>query len=332
MPQKTKHIPVIQTQYARIFVELFAKHGFDLHQLLRDSELPADLMQQNSDFVPAQSLKRLIYLVSAQLGVTNLADLLTLAFRHNIIPKLVGRLNEYDTVGDVLKEADTIFSADSPGSTVYCDDEHGQLWFSRKTNIDADQPFQWNELFSILYIQEFISALTNQQWHANKVRLQGSEYDIVKSVLDDQCQIFISQDSTAVYIPPEIASHPLSLHQTSPQPITWHTSFTDSVFEALHPYCNEQSLNINEAAGILGFSVRTLQRKLKEEHTSFRKLKESIILSIACDLMEQDKSLTFISRQLGYQNISHFSRAFKRISGLTPKLYKKSLLNIDSLP
>ncbi|GAM59385.1 transcriptional regulator, araC family [Vibrio ishigakensis] len=41
--------------------------------------------------------------------------------------------------------------------------------------------------------------------------------------------------------------------------------------------------------------------------------------------MEQGKTLTFIAKQLGYQDISHFSRAFKRITGLTPKLYKKSL-------
>ncbi|MFA0349736.1 AraC family transcriptional regulator, partial [Vibrio sp. 10N.222.55.C6] len=34
---------------------------------------------------------------------------------------------------------------------------------------------------------------------------------------------------------------------------------------------------------------------------------------------------TYISSQLGYTNISHFSRAFKRVSGLTPKIYQRSI-------
>lgn len=49
------------------------------------------------------------------------------------------------------------------------------------------------------------------------------------------------------------------------------------------------------------------------------------MLSVACELLEEGHSLTYVSSQLGYANLSHFSRAFKRVSGLTPKMYKDSV-------
>ncbi|WP_261836452.1 helix-turn-helix domain-containing protein [Vibrio ishigakensis] len=325
MPKKRKQVPVIQTQYAKIFVELFAENGFDVHQLLRDADLPSDLMDSNSDYVPSESVKRLLYLVSAQLGVTNLADILSLSFKRNIIPKLLDGISGYDTLRDVLEDIDSIFTFDSPGSSVSYSVEHGQHWFNRHTKTEYQSEFQWKEIFPILYIEQFISMLIGKPWRAEKVRLQGAEYDIVKSVLDSRCQIFVMQDKTGVCIPEEFLDYKVSIKQSTKQPIEWHASFTDSVFETLRPYCLEQNLTVEDAAEILEYSVRSFQRRLKEENTSFRKIKDSILLSLACELMEQGKTLTFIAKQLGYQDISHFSRAFKRITGLTPKLYKKSL-------
>jgi AraC-like DNA-binding protein len=132
-----------------------------------------------------------------------------------------------------------------------------------------------------------------------------------------------------VLIPNDILQLPIQLtsKDLSPKPalVEWHTSFTDSVYELLKPYMKEQDLSIEDAAQLLNFSVRTFQRKLKQENTSFRKIKENLMYSVACELMEQGHSLTYISSQLGYTNISHFSRAFKRVSGLTPKIYQRSI-------
>jgi AraC-like DNA-binding protein len=329
MVDSSYQVPVIQTNYAKILVQMFSEHGLDLHQLLEESGLPPDLIQSDSDFVPSESIKRLIYLTSVQLGVSKFTDLLGLAFRRRIIPHVLHQFVDYKTVGDALQNISKIFSSDSPGSQITLVEEHGQVWFCRRV-LDEDSPrFQWGEAFAIIYIIELISILSNRPWQPMKIRLQGRESDVVSTITTSHCQLFVEQGQTAVLIPNDILQLPIQLtsKDLSPKPalVEWHTSFTDSVYELLKPYMKEQDLSIEDAAQLLNFSVRTFQRKLKQENTSFRKIKENLMYSVACELMEKGHSLTYISSQLGYTNISHFSRAFKRVSGLTPKIYQRSI-------
>ncbi|NOH98258.1 helix-turn-helix transcriptional regulator [Vibrio sp. 99-70-13A1] len=329
MKNNAYEVPVIQTDYAKILVQVFSEYGFDLHQLLMESGLPSDLFQTESDFVPSESIKRLIFLTSSQLGITQFTDVLALSFRQRIIPNVLHQFVDYETIGDALMNIDTIFKNDSPGSKIEFTEEHGQHWFTRNANYVDSPSFAWSEAFAIIYIKELIQILTRTQWHPTKIKLHSKQVDVVKSIAPSNCQLFIEQGKTSVYIPKNILDLPIQLSSkelsTKPSIIEWHTSFTDSIFELLKPYVNEQNLSIEQAAEILNFSVRTLQRKLKSENTSFRKVKESLMYSAACELMEKGHSLTYISTQLGYSNISHFSRAFKRVSGLTPKIYQRSI-------
>ena len=329
MAETKYQVPVIQTNYAKILVQMFSDYGLDLHQLLKDSGLPPDLIQSDSDFVPSESIKRLIYLTSAQLGVSKFTDLLGLAFRRRIIPHVLHQFVDYQTIGDALQHINQIFSNDSPGSRVSLVQEHGQVWFCRQAPDDDSTMFQWGEAFAIIYIIELITILSNRRWLPDKIRLQGRETDVISTITTSRCQLFIEQGMTAVMIPSDILILPIQLtsKDLSPKPalVEWHTSFTDSIYELLKPYMKEQDLSIEDAAQLLNFSVRTFQRKLKQENTSFRKIKENLMFSVACELMEEGHTLTYISSQLGYTNISHFSRAFKRVSGLTPKIYQRSI-------
>ncbi|MET2853500.1 AraC family transcriptional regulator [Vibrio owensii] len=335
MPNQTFHLPVIQTNYARILVEVFADYGLDKHKLLSDAGLPADLFQTESDYIPSESIKRLIHLTSSQLGVTKFTDLLVLVFRRRVIPNVLHQFVPFKTIGDSMQHIDEIFSLDSPGSNVSFETHHGHAWFCRYSEQKDTQIANWSEAFAVIYIIELISILTKTAWYPSKVRLQGSNSDIVKSVVPSQCQIFVGQEKTGVYIPADILNVPIQISDSQlgaePSQIQWHTSFTDSVFELLRPYVRERNLSIEEAAQLLSYSVRTFQRKLKNEGTSFRHIKESLMFSVSCELMEEGHSLTYISNQLGYTSISHFSRAFKRVSGLSPKVYKQSIaLNVSS--
>lgn len=73
-------------------------------------------------------------------------------------------------------------------------------------------------------------------------------------------------------------------------------------------------------------STSTLKRKLYKEGTSFRQLLDEIRLYEAYFLLQEGKhKLGNISEILGYANESSFFRAFRRLTGLTPKEYQQSL-------
>lgn len=74
-----------------------------------------------------------------------------------------------------------------------------------------------------------------------------------------------------------------------------------------------------ELARLLNVSARTLERALTREGSSFKNIYESVGFERARDLLKERRmSISQISERLGYSNIGAFSRAFKRLSGMTP--------------
>lgn len=76
-------------------------------------------------------------------------------------------------------------------------------------------------------------------------------------------------------------------------------------------------------AGHMHITPRTLQRKLKEENTSFRLLSDSIKQELACNLL-QNKTFTVaeIAYKLGYAEPGAFQRAFRQWTGRSPGAYR----------
>lgn len=69
----------------------------------------------------------------------------------------------------------------------------------------------------------------------------------------------------------------------------------------------------------LGINERTLQRRLKEQGTTFYALFNEVRLELVKKYTkDRSLSLSDISDLLGYSNMSSFSRAYKELTGLPP--------------
>jgi AraC-like DNA-binding protein len=81
-----------------------------------------------------------------------------------------------------------------------------------------------------------------------------------------------------------------------------------------------------QIAEALNVSNRTLQRKLREEGTSFVDLLQDTRMKLAQKyLARPDRSVVETAYLLGFSEPSTFSRAFKRWTGLAPADYRRSL-------
>jgi len=91
----------------------------------------------------------------------------------------------------------------------------------------------------------------------------------------------------------------------------------------VRPYLAGGYLDIDQAAEIIGLSTRTLQRRLQAAGHSYGALVQEAHFTLAYELLS-DPSMTImdISFAAGYQNPQHFSRAFKRLTGITPKAFR----------
>jgi AraC-like DNA-binding protein len=91
----------------------------------------------------------------------------------------------------------------------------------------------------------------------------------------------------------------------------------ENVIAALLPHGQTR---IETVAQKLGFSPRTLRRKLAAEGVTFGGILEDLRFVLARDYLAQhDLPISRIAWLLGYTEVSAFSHAFRRWSGRTPR-------------
>ncbi|MFA0438875.1 AraC family transcriptional regulator [Vibrio sp. 10N.286.49.C2] len=330
-----EQVPMIKSGYARIIIELLAEHDYDPHQLIKESGLPPDLHDLDNEFLPVEPLRRLLFLSANQLGTANFGELLRVAIRQKLIPKLLGAFKDFTTVNDALVSSEAIYQYDSIGTKTGIETAYGRTWYWRHKPFQDDDIYAWSEVFALMYGIEFVRALTKTDWTPSQVKLQSTNVDVFNATIGDSIQYFVGNDKMALLLEDEILAKPVIISSQDikrQEPlITWHANFTDKVFTSLLPYVREHNLTLEQSAALLGMSPRTLQRRLNEERTSFRRIKDNLLFTVAVEMMGEELSLTHVSSQLGYSDISHFSRSFKRISGLTPKMYQKTILSLNKV-
>jgi AraC-like DNA-binding protein len=84
-------------------------------------------------------------------------------------------------------------------------------------------------------------------------------------------------------------------------------------------------VSLGDIASNFNSSARTLQRKLKEEGVTFQQLADDVRKTLAINyLKERSYPVKQISYLLGYNELSAFTRTFKRWTGTTPASYQKA--------
>lgn len=96
-----------------------------------------------------------------------------------------------------------------------------------------------------------------------------------------------------------------------------------TVKSAILTGCAVGRLGIGDIADDCGLTIRTLQRRLAQQQTTFSDVREQLICAEAERLLEQSEyRIEEIALRVGYTDPSHFSRAFRRWTGSSPRQYR----------
>ncbi|MBB4853401.1 AraC-like DNA-binding protein [Mycobacteroides chelonae] len=78
-----------------------------------------------------------------------------------------------------------------------------------------------------------------------------------------------------------------------------------------------------DMASRLGVSAQTVRRKLLEENTSVRRIRDEVLRDAAVDsLARGEETIADLSERLGFSESSAFTRAFRRWTGSAPRSYR----------
>lgn len=102
-------------------------------------------------------------------------------------------------------------------------------------------------------------------------------------------------------------------------------SFADSVRGAVARHLRAGEVRVKPVAAELKMSVRTLNRMLAAERTTYREVLEQLRRSLAVRHLADGRiAISEVAFILGFSELSAFHRAFKRWTGLTPAEYRRS--------
>ena len=109
---------------------------------------------------------------------------------------------------------------------------------------------------------------------------------------------------------------------------TFSNDFVGSLRQVLFSYIQEKDLGLKLVAELCNTSKRSLQRKLTEKGTRFSEMVDHVRFHAASRMLQDpDMTVTDVSHLLGYSDPTHFSRAFRRIAGVNPRMYRQACVH-----
>ncbi|WP_119010457.1 helix-turn-helix transcriptional regulator [Vibrio superstes] len=335
MEQSDQSINLIRVEDIRFFVDLLMQLDGDAYQILREATIPNDIHQSDSyEFLPESALKNAVEVLGSHHTQADLALIFWEGIRRDYIRRFVSRLSKHDTLLEACEELSQLVKLASPSSRIYPKYTAGSWWLTREKAGQHEQWYEHAELFSVLFMIEFIRSLTHVTWSPEQIALVSSNSDAFSSLPTLNNVSFICERNLAgIKIPDSLMegeiknlSKAFETDRVGIDHIAYSTpSFMDTFKLALSPYLSMGKLPIKIAAEILRLNVRTLQRRLAKEGLVYQALIEDMTFELIKDAMRSsDESITAIANKFGYSDAAHFSRAFKRRYDQTPSAYRKA--------
>lgn len=189
----------------------------------------------------------------------------------------------------------------------------------------------------VLFIDSFFqSALDGRHLvtHASLAMAQPPKFDSVKDQFG--FSIAFNRDQSFIRLDPSLIDKPLSY--ADPQTTRLVTEFCEKQLIELNAEVSvvgavtaliykhiSSPPTVEQSASILGVSSRSLRRHLQNADTSYTALLNNVRHRLAAKLLvETEAPISSIAYEVGFDNPSHFGRAFKQWTGRSPSEFRGS--------
>jgi AraC-like DNA-binding protein len=134
--------------------------------------------------------------------------------------------------------------------------------------------------------------------------------------------IVIGRDLCAARTEAVLAAEPVAGKSPDDARTPW--DFVRMIRMLMQPYLNAGRTDMAFAAEVAGISPRTLQRRLNAGGTSYSQILQEARFDLACaQLAEPSLKIIDVAMMAGYDSPQHFTRAFRRFTGVTPSAYRQ---------
>jgi AraC-like DNA-binding protein len=106
--------------------------------------------------------------------------------------------------------------------------------------------------------------------------------------------------------------------------------FVTALRSAIRPYLPDGHPGLPQMAETLGVSARTMQRRLQQCGRTYSAVVQEARFDVARALLvDPSARIIDIALATGYESPQHFARAFRRLAGMSPTRYRRSVTSTD---
>jgi len=334
-----ENIALIHASQTLPFIEFLEQNGCATESLLQKAKLPIALLDRVDGFLPEKQLWKLLDVVANSEGLKDYG--LRVGKEIDIqalLGGLVSRLAQQPTLHSVLDTFCQLVKEESSDAqfwlSISVDGKHH--WFCRGGVPGIKVGQREAEQYTLLMMVELIRLVTCSNWQPKHIHLQTNDKAAYKDCkLFNHCDVDFGQTRTAIEIPSYIANtldNPAWYNNLSTPELDVNSlpqkepakDFAGSLSQVLEFYLQEGSTDINTVAEFVGVSARTLQRRLAKEGLGFTQLVDKTRFKNSIPLLkDKNNKLIDVAYDLGYSDPAHFSRAFKRWAGISPREFRR---------
>lgn len=327
-------IPLHRVATALPFIDYLRQQGAPLKRELQRAKLPVVAIDDPDCFIPSRNYWTFIANAAERQGIKDLGFLVGQQVGANAVDRgLARRLGRMPTLHQALDRFCNIATTEISQDVLWLEPaDRNRHRLNYRTSYGPEHPayvhFQWYGLMTTLAA---IRLFAGKHWRPRQLGLGTTRMpgqSIRKYFRDTrfhtkQVHCFISLSNRLLGKPPQLDE---DLLPSSPRysRIKLPSDFIGTLKLALRSYLLDGTPSLELAADIACLSARTLQRQLANEGLTYRDLLAEVRYETAMNLMQDpDNTINHIASLLGYSDPSHFARAFRRMTGISPRDYLK---------
>ncbi|OAF09800.1 hypothetical protein AYJ54_11365 [Bradyrhizobium centrolobii] len=329
-------IPLTRCQFLIPFAEIHSEIGGPTAALLAKFQLPASLEEKADHYVPllpavrfattaqeSQGLSEIAFRAAQRLSFDHLSEAMRVRIRH--APTLFVALQQMCKWAPIEDTTLHLWLEPCGGSMKVC---------SRLIGTEGISHLEISQWLQNIFVMHIVRQFAGANWSPRVIAFEAHYTPSIEVQLYWPNTRFISgQKASWIEVPLELVSltNPANDFLQTPSKNELQPIGRDvvSVLRLTLPaYLDEGGLTITQAAEMLRLSVRSLQRKLSLAGITYAGLLEQARFNNAIKLLsDTETKIIDIAFSSGYADPAHFARAFRRISGCTPREFRQRRRN-----
>ncbi|WNC74005.1 helix-turn-helix domain-containing protein [Thalassotalea psychrophila] len=328
----TKTISMSAGQSLAPTLEYLKTLNCPLDKWLLETGLPIALLDDYNIQVPAIAWWRLLELAAEQLQCFDLGVKIDHYDQGKLIMKLFRQAFEQShSLHDVWMQIIALIRGESSNASLKLVYQQRGAWIqgSGFEMLAKDHPQV--EQIVLCHFRHIGRHFIGEHWQPSALKALNTDTHGVLAETFTLANVFDKADCTGMYFSNQqlgtINKHLLNNVAVS---ALIKQNFSERVYEIMFAFSRYGLPDKDYFERHLGLTARQIRSRLEQEGTTFRQLTNQVKLDMASYYLRQtDQSIIELALMLGYKNSTHFSRAFKSLSGLTPLVFRKQQRQIN---